>query len=82
MKKYWDRLLTLAALSILCSFLSLLILASIGGRSDGRKIPFPAVLGESGCYVSGCHMTSGNTLNEVGSLAFDSQPTSFIPGET
>ena len=82
MRRLGGELLTLACLGLLASFLSLLFVASVRGRSDGRKIPFPAVLGESGCYVSGCHLTSGSTLNEVGSVSFNNVPTSFVPGET
>jgi hypothetical protein len=82
MRRLGEELLTLAVLGILASFLSLLFVASVRGRTDGRKIPFPSVLGESGCYVSGCHLTAGSTLNEVGSVSFNNLPTSFVPGET
>ena len=82
MRRLRGELLTLASLGILAAFLSLLFVASVRGRSDGRKVPFPAVLGESGCYVSGCHLTSGSTLNEVGSVSFNNAPASFTPGET
>ena len=75
--------LTLAGLGMLSSFLSLLFVASVGGRSDGREIPFPAgVLADPGCFVSGCHMTTGGTLNQVGSVSFNNVPTSFVPGAT
>ena len=53
MKRFGEKPLTLAGLGVLCSFLSLLFVASVGGRSDGREIPFPAALDESGWYVSG-----------------------------
>ena len=82
MRRFGGGLLTLACLGILASFLSLLFVTSVRGRSDGRNIPFPSVLGESGCYVSGCHMTLGSTLNEVGSVSFNHVPASFLPGET
>ncbi|MDE2964957.1 MAG: hypothetical protein OXU26_13695, partial [Acidobacteriota bacterium] len=74
--------MTLASLGILASFLSLLFVASVRGRADGTTIPSPSVLGASGCYISGCHMTSDSTLNMVGSVSFDSLPTIFVPGET
>ena len=83
MKRYWGKLLTLAGLGILCAFLSFLFVASVGGRSDGRKIPFPVgVLNDPGCYVAGCHMVPGSTLNEVGSVSFNNLPERFVPGET
>ena len=82
MSRFRGELLTLACLGTLSFFLSLLFVASVKGRSDGREIPFPAVLGASGCYVSGCHMTAGSTLNEVGSVSFNNLPESFVPGET
>ena len=82
MRRFGGGLLTLACLGILASFLSLLFVTSVRGRSDGRNIPFPSVLGESGCYVSGCHMMPGSTLNEVGSVSFNNVPASFAPGET
>ena len=82
MSRFRGELLTLACLGILSFFLSLLFVASVKGRSDGREIPFPAVLDASGCYVSGCHVTAGSTLNEVGSVSFNNLPTSFVPGET
>ena len=47
MRRLGEELLTLAVLGILASFLSLLFVASVRGRTDGRKIPFPSVLGES-----------------------------------
>ncbi len=82
MNRFRGQLWTLAGFGLLFSFLSFLFVASVGGRSDGREIPFPAVLAESGCFVSGCHMTTGSTLNEVGSVSFDQLPSSFVPGET
>ena len=82
MKRLGGELLTLAVLGILASFFSLLFVASVRGRSDGRNLPNPLVLGASGCYLSGCHLTSGGTLNEVGSVSFSNVPTSFVPGET
>ena len=82
MKRLGGELLTLAVLGILASFFSLLFVASVRGRSDGRNLPTPLVLGASGCYLSGCHLTSGGTLNEVGSVSFSNVPTSFVPGET
>ena len=82
MRRLRGELLTLAGLGILASFLSLLFVASVRGRSDGRKIPSPSVLGASGCHISGCHLTSGSTLNEVGSVSFNKVPASFAPGET
>ena len=82
MKRPWKKLWTLAGLGILSAFLSLLFVASVGGRSDGREIPFPVgVLNDPGCYVTGCHMVPGNTLNEVGSVSFDNLPERFVPGE-
>ena len=82
MSRFRGELLTLACLGTLSFFLSLLFVASVKGRSDGRAIPFAAVLDASGCYVSGCHLTAGSTLNEVGSVSFNNLPASFIPGET
>ena len=83
MKTYWEKLLTLAGLGILSAFLSFLFVASVGGRSDGREIPFPVgVLKDPGCYVTGCHMVPGSTLNEVGSVSFTNLPERFVPGET
>ena len=83
MKRFRKTLLTLACLGILSSFLALLFVASVGGRSDGREIPFTAgVLAAPGCFVSGCHMTTGGTLNQVGSVSFNNVPASFVPGET
>ena len=83
MKTYWEKLWTLAGLGILSVFLSFLFVASVGGRSDGREIPFPiGVLNDPGCYVTGCHMVPGSTLNEVGSVAFNNLPERFVPGET
>ena len=80
MKRFGGKWLTLACLGMLSSFLSLLFVASVGGRSDGREIPFPAgVLANPGCFVSGCHMTTGGTLNQVGSVSFNNVPTSFFP---
>ena len=73
----------LAGVGILSAFLSLLFAASVGGRSDGREIPFPVgVLNDPGCYVIGCHMVPGSTLNEVGSVAFNNLPERFVSGET
>ena len=83
MKRFWKKLWTLAGLGILSAFLSLLFVASVGGRSDGRKIPFPVgVLNDPGCYVTGCHMVPESTLNEVGSVTFNHLPERFVPGET
>ena len=83
MNKLRERLWTLAGLGILSAFLSFLFMASVGGRSDGRKIPFPVgVLNDPGCYVTGCHMVPGSTLNEVGSVAFNNLPERFVPGST
>ena len=82
MKRFGGELLTLAILGILASFLSLLFVASVRGRSEGRKIPFASVLGASGCYLSGCHRSFRSTLNEVGSVSLDNVPTSFVPGKT
>ncbi len=82
MSRFRGELLTLACLGTLSFFLSLLFVASVKGRSDGRAIPFAAVLDASGCYVSGCHLTAGSTLNEVGSVSFNNLPASFVPGET
>ena len=83
MKTCWEKLWTLAGLGILSVFLSFLFVASVGGRSDGREIPFPiGVLNDPGCYVTGCHMVPGSTLNEVGSVAFNNLPERFVPGET
>ena len=83
MKAYWEELLTLAGLGILSAFLSFLFVTSVGGRSDGREIPFPVgVLKDPGCYVTGCHMVPGSTLNEVGSVSFNNLPECFVPGET
>ena len=75
MKRYWKKLWTLVGFGILSAFLSFLFVASVGGRSDGREIPFPVgVLNDPGCYVTGCHMVPGSTLNEVGSVSFDKLP--------
>ena len=82
MSRFRGELLTLACLGTLSFFLSLLFVASVKGRSDGRAIPFAAVLDASGCYLSGCHLTAGSTLNEVGSVSFNNLPASFVPGET
>ncbi len=82
MKRLGRELSTLAVLGMLAAFVSLLFVASVRGRSDGRNLPNPLVLGASGCYLSGCHLTSGGTLNEVGSVSFSNVPTSFVPGET
>ena len=83
MRRFRRKLLTLACLGILSSFLSLLFVASVRGRSDGREIPFPGgVLADPGCFVSGCHLTTGGTLNQVGSVSFNKVPASFVPGET
>ncbi len=83
MKEFWEKLSALARVGILSAFLSLLFAASVGGRSDGREIPFPVgVLNDPGCYVIGCHMVPGSTLNEVGSVAFNNLPERFVPGET
>ena len=79
MKRFGKKLLTLAGLGVLCSFLSLLFVAFVGGRSDGREIPFPAVLGESGCYMSSSHVAPGSTLNEVGSVSLDGLPRVSFP---
>ena len=83
MKIFREKLWVLAGFGILISFLVFLFVASVGGRSDGREIPFGAgVLAEPSCYVSGCHMLPGSTLNEVGSVSFNHLPSSFVPGET
>ena len=83
MKKFWERLSALAGFGILFAFLSLLFVASTGGFFDGRKIPFSVgVLNDPSCYVIGCHMASGSTLNEVGSVSFNNLPERFVPGET
>ena len=83
MKRFGGKWLTLVCLGILFSFLPLLFVASVGGRSDGREIPFDAgVLGNPGCFVSGCHMSAGSTLNQAGSVSFNNLPASFVPGET
>ena len=83
MKKFWERLLALAGFGILFAFLSLLFVASTGGFFDGRRIPFSAgVLNDPSCYVIGCHMASGSTLSEVGSVSFRNLPERFVPGET
>ena len=83
MKWLWRRLWTLGGLGILSAFLSFLFVASVGGRSDGREIPLGSgVLAEPSCYVAGCHMLPGSTLNEVGSVSFNHLPSSFVPGET
>ena len=49
MKRFGGKWLTLACLGILFSFLSLLFVASVGGRSDGRKMGHP-VNGEVGTW--------------------------------
>ena len=83
MTRFWKKLWTLAGFGILSAFLFLMFVASVGGRSDGRKIPFPAgVLNDPGCYVTGCHMVPGSTLNEDGSVSFTNLPERFVPGET
>ena len=83
MKRFREKVSTLAGFGILISFLVFLFVASVGGRSDGREIPFGAgVLAEPSCYVAGCHMLPGSTLNEVGSVSFNHLPSSFVPGET
>ena len=41
MKRCWEELLALTGVGLLIAFLSLLFVASVGGRSDGREIPFP-----------------------------------------
>ena len=83
MKRFGGKWLTLACLGILFSFLSLLFVASVGGRSDGREIPFDrGVLANPSCFVSGCHMSAGSTLNQAGSVLFNNLPASFVPGET
>ena len=82
MKRLGRELSTLAVLGVLAAFVSLLFVASVRGRSDGRNLPNALVLGASGCYLSGCHLTSGGTLNEVGSVSFSNVPTSFVPGKT
>ena len=83
MKRFGGKWLTLACLGILFSFLSLLFVASVGGRSDGREIPFDrGVLANPSCFVSGCHMSTGSTLNQAGSVLFNNLPASFVPGET
>ena len=83
MKRFWERLPALAGFGILFAFLSLLFVASAAGRFYGREIPFSAgVLNDPGCYVAGCHMASGSTLNEVGSVSFNNLPERFVPGET
>ena len=83
MKRFWMKLWTLVGFVILSAFLSLLFVASVGGRSDGREIPFPVgVLNDPGCYVAGCHMVPGSKLNEVGSVSFNNLPERFVPGET
>ena len=54
MKEFREKLWTLAGLGTLfafLSFLSFLFVASVGGRSDGREIPFGAgVLAEPSCH--------------------------------
>ena len=82
MKRLGWKWLTLACFGILFSFLPLLFVASVGGRSDGRNIPFDAgVLADPGCFVSGCHMSAGSTFNQAGSVSFNNLPASFVPGE-
>ena len=57
-----------------------------GARGNGNEIPAPSqgqgsVLSGS-CFVSGCHATSGSTINEVGSLSLDNLPDAFEAGQT
>ena len=83
MTRFWESLPTLAGFGILFIFLPLLFVASAGGRSDGREIPFAGgVLQDPGCYVAGCHLASGGTLSEIGSVSFNKLPERFVPGET
>ena len=83
MTRFWESLPTLAGFGILFIFLALLFVASAGGFGDGRKIPFSGgVLQDPGCYVAGCHLVSGSTLSEIGSVSFNNLPERFVPGET
>ena len=83
MTRFWESLPTLAGFGILFILLPLLFVASAGGRSDGREIPFAGgVLQDPGCYVAGCHLASGGTLSEIGSVSFNNLPERFVPGET
>ena len=83
MTRFWESLPTLAGFGILFILLPLLFVASAGGRSDGREIPFAGgVLQDPGCYVAGCHLASGGTLSEIGSVSFNKLPERFVPGET
>lgn len=50
MKRSWEKLLTLTGVGLLIAFLSLLFVDSVGGRSNGREIPFPVGgLNDPGC---------------------------------
>ena len=65
MKRLWGQLWTLSGFGLLFSFLSFLFVASVGGRSDGRKIPFLADLAESGCNVSYNSKTTGSLWGDT-----------------
>ena len=83
MAKVQGKLLPLIGFGVLASFLSLLFVASVGARSDGRSIPFSSgILANTSCFVQGCHLTDGSSLNLGTSVSFMGVPETFAPGET
>ena len=64
-------------------FFSLLFVASLDAMSTGTGIPANnSVIGELPCFASGCHGSSGGTLNDPsrGSVRFTGLPSAFEPG--
>ncbi|MEE2840002.1 MAG: choice-of-anchor V domain-containing protein, partial [Acidobacteriota bacterium] len=65
------------------AFFSLLFVASLDARSNGANIPDNnSVIGDMPCFVSGCHASSGGTLNDPsrGSVGLTGLPSAFEPG--
>ena len=43
---------------------------------------YGGVLANPSCFVSGCHMSAGSTLNQAGFRLVQQSAASFVPGET
>ena len=63
-------------------FVSLLFVASLDAKRNGQSIPGTVVSNSNLCFSSGCHATTGGSLNQVGSVSFSGVPASYVPGMT
>ena len=68
------------AVVLLLFFVSLLFVASLDAKRNGLSIPGTVVSNSNLCFSSGCHATTGGSLNQVGSVSFNGVRASYVPG--